>query len=297
MLPIEVWAPPHEAIPTAVEADFTALRNVTLRNLGDAFPSIADDFMLERKYLAKQLAMLASGFEEVLFLDADNLPLRDPSFLFDYPLYADTGLLMWPDFWGCEAKAGVWEALNIPAHMRPKGSHESGQVVLDKQRAWQPLLLAVYLNMQGDVFYPLLSSWGQGDKETLPLAWLALRRGKFGLVPHGVGALHADDGKDRGTAMLQRSPDGVPLFLHAHLPKFNVPQKHVELPPAIPRRWKAFTGADAVLPAGTNASMFDLHSYEVLNAIAGVDVEVELLQLRNYLRCRPEWVACCRQRQ
>jgi alpha 1,2-mannosyltransferase len=294
-LPIEVWVPPHEPIPPAVAAYFTAFGNVTLHSLGDAFPLIAHDNMLEQKYLAKQLAMLASGFQEVLFLDADNLPLRDPSFLFEEPLYTDTGLLMWPDFWGCETKAGVWEALNIPAHMRPKGSHESGQVVLDKQRAWQPLLLAIYLNMRGDVFYPLLSDIGQGDKETLPLAWLGLRRGEYGLVPHGVGAVHADDGQDRGTAMLQRSPDGMPLFLHVHLPKIDVPRKHIKRPPAVPRRWKAFTGADAVLPAGLNASGSDLHSYEVLNAIAGVDVEVEVLQLRNYLRCQPEWAACCMQ--
>ena len=296
-LPIEVWAPPHEPIPTAVEADFTALRNVTLRSLGDAFPSIANDNMRERNFLSKQLAMLASAFQEVLFLDADNLPLRDPSFLFEEPLYTDTGLLMWPDFWASQVKAGAWEALGIPPDMRPKGSHESGQVVLDKQRAWQPLLLAIFLNMRGDVFYPLLSDIGQGDKETLPLAWLGLRRGKDGLVPHGTGALHTADGIDKGTAMLQRSPDGVPLFLHAHLPKIDVPKKHVELPPAVPRRWKAFTGADAVLPGGLNASRFDLHSYEVLDAIAGVAVEVELLQLRNYLRCRPEWVACCMQLQ
>jgi alpha 1,2-mannosyltransferase len=293
-LPIEIWTPPHEPVPSGVAAYFTAFGNVTLHNLGDAFPSTAHDNMHEQRFLAKQLAMLASGFQEILFLDADNLPLRDPSFLFEEPLYTDTGLLMWPDLWENQVKAGGWEALGIPPDMRPKGSHESGQVVLDKQRAWQPLLLAIYLNMRGDVFYPLLSRDGQGDKETLPYAWMARGRGKYGLVPHGVGQVSPGDGTHL-MAMLQRSPDGVPLFLHVHWTKLEVPRRRVELPPAVPRNWKVFTGADAVLPAELNASGFDLHSYDVLNAIAGVDLEVESLQLQNYLRCQPAWVACCMQ--
>jgi hypothetical protein len=167
-------------------------------------------------------------------------------------------------------------------------------MVLDKQRAWQPLLLAIYLSMRGDVFYSLLSVNGPGDKETLPYAWLALGRGKYGRVPHGVEEVSPGWAKGKyGVAMLQKSPDGVPLFLHAHYPKLDVPRRRAKLPPAAPRNYKRFTGPAVPLPAGVNRSNVDLNSYEVLNAIAGVDVEVEVRQLRNYLRCQPAWVACC----
>lgn len=35
-----------------------------------------------------------------MLLDADNIPLRDPTPLFDSKEYRDYGLIMWPDFWG-----------------------------------------------------------------------------------------------------------------------------------------------------------------------------------------------------
>jgi len=36
-------------------------------------------------------AIIASSFEEVLYLDSDNIPLRDPTYLFDTELYAEEG--------------------------------------------------------------------------------------------------------------------------------------------------------------------------------------------------------------
>ena len=208
-LPIEVWAPPHEPVAAAVQEQFTALGNVTVHNLRDVYPVTAHGEMRSQKFLGKQLAILASTFKEILFLDADNLALRDPSFLFDEPLYSKSGLLMWPDFWSSEVKPGAWEALGIPVSQRFTGSHESGQVVVDKERAWKPLVLAIYFNMRGDLFYPLFSDIGQGDKETLPMAWLALGQGTYGLVPHPVLALgkFMPDGGHAGRAMLQRSPE------------------------------------------------------------------------------------------
>ena len=44
-----------------------------------------------RPFELKLLAVLASDFEQVLLLDADNLPLRDPSDLFTWPAYTATG--------------------------------------------------------------------------------------------------------------------------------------------------------------------------------------------------------------
>jgi hypothetical protein len=41
------------------------------------YPPAAFDDMEQLRYLGKQLAIIASSFQEVMFLDADNLPLKD----------------------------------------------------------------------------------------------------------------------------------------------------------------------------------------------------------------------------
>ena len=43
---------------------------------------------------------MASSFEEVLYLDSDNVPLRDPAHLFESELYSGKdkpGVVFWPD--------------------------------------------------------------------------------------------------------------------------------------------------------------------------------------------------------
>lgn len=49
-------------------------------------------------YQLKAFAIRLSSFEEVLWLDSDNIPLRDPSYLFDAEPYASTGALFWKDY-------------------------------------------------------------------------------------------------------------------------------------------------------------------------------------------------------
>jgi hypothetical protein len=50
-----------------------------------------------RGFVLKAYALLHTRFTEVLFLDADNSPVLDPTILFDDPTYASTGCLFWPD--------------------------------------------------------------------------------------------------------------------------------------------------------------------------------------------------------
>lgn len=46
---------------------------------------------------SKPFAIQWSRFAEVLYLDADNVPGRDPTFLSDTPQYAQCGAISWPD--------------------------------------------------------------------------------------------------------------------------------------------------------------------------------------------------------
>jgi alpha 1,2-mannosyltransferase len=280
-LPIEVWLPPSEPVPEIVANEFTPL-GATVRQLADEFPE--GTLTGVKKFVYKPAAILASSFSEVFLLDADNLPIQDPSYLFDHPLYSAHGLLMWQDFWPCQAQNKTWELLGIPENRRPLGSHESGQMIVDKRRGWQPLLLSLYLNLRGDIFYSMFSEIGQGDKETYPFAWLALNQ-TYGLVPFGVYALgYIESGEHRGTAMLQRGPDGSALFVHAHMPKVDLRvEDHFEK-----RNWNVLTGKISVIPSGTQRSAWG--DYRLLNAAAGYDMELELHHLRQMLRCKRIWV-------
>ena len=80
---------------------------------------------------------------------------------------------------------------------------ESGQLVIDKRRAWRPLRLTLHLNEQSDYYY----AYFLGDKDTFHLAW---RRCGFdyALVPHGPRTLGDSE------AMLQFDWYGAPLFQH-----------------------------------------------------------------------------------
>jgi hypothetical protein len=51
------------------------------------------------RFQIKAAAIINSSFKELLYLDSDNLPAHDPTFLFDTPEYKSTGALFWPDFW------------------------------------------------------------------------------------------------------------------------------------------------------------------------------------------------------
>ena len=56
------------------------------------------NLMVDPKIKAESI--VASSFDEVLYLDSDNVPLADPAHLFDSELYAgknQPGIVFWPD--------------------------------------------------------------------------------------------------------------------------------------------------------------------------------------------------------
>ncbi len=201
-LPVEVWhlgrremGPPMRGLledlgAVTVDAHEVAKRH-PVRRLGG--------------WELKAYALLHTRFAEVLLLDADNLPVRDPGFLFDCTEYRATGALFWPDIVRLTPANQVWRVGNIPYRDMP--SFESGQMVLDKKRSWRPLSLAHWINQRAEAFYRFL----HGDKDTFLLAWLVLQR-PFHLIGHAPKELH-------GT-LCQRDPDGAVLFQHRNWRKW-----------------------------------------------------------------------------
>jgi len=53
----------------------------------------------EKNFHIKAASIINSQFAEVLYLDSDNIPLLDPTTLFDTPDFTEAGAIFWPDFW------------------------------------------------------------------------------------------------------------------------------------------------------------------------------------------------------
>ncbi len=113
----------------------------------------------------KAYAMLHCPFEEVLLLDADNVPVVDPSFLFDSPEYLATGAIFWPDCYRSHVEPVVWRIFGVP--YQDQWQQESGQVLVNKKLAWRALNLCDWYNQHSDFFYRYV----YGDKDTFRFAW------------------------------------------------------------------------------------------------------------------------------
>ena len=74
----------------------------------------------------KPYAILHSSFEQVLYLDADNVPVRDPGYLFDARPFDETGAVYWPDYGRLPATADIWRIVGVPYRDEPE--FESGQM-------------------------------------------------------------------------------------------------------------------------------------------------------------------------
>jgi alpha 1,2-mannosyltransferase len=111
-----------------------------------------------------------SRFQEILFLDADNVPVSDPSFLFDSEEFRSTGTVFWPDpeHFYTPRSSPCWGIFGTP--YRPCPDQESGQLMVDKERCWKALQLCNWYNERSDFFYQHV----YGDKETFRYAWQRL---------------------------------------------------------------------------------------------------------------------------
>jgi alpha 1,2-mannosyltransferase len=137
----------------------------------------------------KYLSIIASTFQNVLFLDADCLPVRNPDPIFEpgSEPFTSAGFITWPDFWASTTAPRFYKIagdLEVPS-VTSRATSESGVMVYDKSRHADTLLLAAYYNYNGPKhYYPMLSQHGagEGDKETFFHAALVLE----GLRGRGV---------------------------------------------------------------------------------------------------------------
>jgi len=202
-LPIEVWHLNEE-----IDEQFQRLlieANIKVVN-AELLPDAGSRRRLGGWEL-KALALVQCSFAEALLLDADNVPVRDPSYLFDSEEYASTGAVFWPDHTRDPRADPLWRAVGI---VRPRSPEiESGQILVNKLRCWKALCLAMWMNDHSDFFYQHIL----GDKETFHLAFVRTQTA-FSLVQTPVHQLES--------TMCQHDFQGNRLFQHRNMDKWNL---------------------------------------------------------------------------
>ncbi|KAG7392031.1 hypothetical protein PHYBOEH_006507 [Phytophthora boehmeriae] len=222
-LPIEIWYRQDEIdrVPGSLRPLKQLAQNKTPGEL--IFREINDSQAVH--FGAKVFAIYNSGFDRLLFLDADNVPVRDPTFLFDSPEFVKTGAVFWPDYWHpgytifhLHSDSLLWELLDMP--YVDMFEQESGQLLIDRRRHYAPLeLVRFYTFHQPNPIERLKLLWG--DKDLFRMAWIKLN------VPfHMIQTPPAIAGKVVGESfcgmtMVQHDAHGEVLFLHRNAKKLT----------------------------------------------------------------------------
>lgn len=156
----------------------------------------------------KPYAVACSRFREVLMLDADSYPTRDPEYLFDWSPYREKGAVFWPDLITSAhlLTPEKWAVFGAEPRQPP---FESAQLLVDKRRCWRQLQLALWYNAHADFVYHIL--WG--DKDTFNVAWRKLKRDYAMPRPTSDWDTHT---------ILQYGPGGEVLFQHRCQDKFRL---------------------------------------------------------------------------
>ncbi|CAN6674590.1 alpha-1,2-mannosyltransferase Mnn2p [Trichomonascus vanleenenianus] len=214
-----------------------------------------------RSYQLKVLSILASSFEDVLFLDSDSIPLHDVEQFFSKEPYTSKGYIFWPDYWLRTTSPHFYEVAGRELGERVRGdlsitdpklvpqadrkgaladkSCEAGQMYVSKAQHYKSLLLATYYNLNGfDAYYKLISQGaaGEGDKDTFIAAAEMLGEPYHQIHQptrsagfwdnngewHGTGMLQADPLDDYEANVLNKKDAEIKIqFMHLNFPKPN----------------------------------------------------------------------------
>jgi len=199
-LPVQFWhLGPHE------------MDNAMLRLAGELGVEVIDGFNVPGEpprvlngWELKPWSILHSSFEEVLYLDADCIPVQNPELLFARPEYQTFGAVFWPDLPPNDRPEWLpdvcWTNIGVQPHVGR--DFESGQVLIDKRRCLKPLLATNWLNQHSDWVYKFVF----GDKSTFHLGWRKCGH-DFAMPEKDAGWTHP--------CIEQYDFDGNLMFLHA----------------------------------------------------------------------------------
>ncbi|KAH6596146.1 hypothetical protein BASA61_003567 [Batrachochytrium salamandrivorans] len=165
-LPIQMFYVGDNDLPKESRDELEAISGVVTINLESYFDSHGPDIS---GWAVKPFSMLASSFEEIIFLDADALFFQPPEVIFNSAAYNDTGAVFYMDrtlYGGRESESGV--------------------IVWNKRTNLHALLLTCVFNSQP--YRGIMYKAYHGDKESYWIAHEALKM-PYRWAPGGGGTV------------------------------------------------------------------------------------------------------------
>lgn len=161
-LPVEIWHLGADEVPDRVRPGFEALGAAFVdgREVQKTFPH-----QRLNGWELKAYALLHTKFAEVLLLDADNIPMKNLTKLFDDMFYKQHGALFWPDRGVWPEDSPIWKLTGVP--YRYECEFETGQLVVDRLRCWPAVVMTNWINEESIYWYTKI----HGDKDTFRLGW------------------------------------------------------------------------------------------------------------------------------
>ncbi|WWC67796.1 uncharacterized protein I206_101709 [Kwoniella pini CBS 10737] len=212
-LPVQIYHFPSEkpSVDDPIVKDLQELNAELVEAAGQM-----KDAKKTKSYHLKALAVVQSPFREVLYLDSDSIPTRDPAYMFDAPNYKRLGIWATPDYWKTSANNPIWSIIGVKC--RNEWEMETGQMFIDKSLHLDTFLLIKYMLERHEFWF----YFSDGDKDIFRWAMLALRK-RWAVPGRWVGAAALPSGTASGDfcshTMLQHDSWGEPLFVHYNLLK------------------------------------------------------------------------------
>lgn len=121
-------------------------------------------------WVLKTKALIESGFEDILFLDADVIPLQNPLWMIDFMKKNDLDVFF-PGVRLFQQHAGQKKGFGAIRHITgtlPRYLFETGEIALNKRRAWYAINNARFFDVYADFFYRYI----RGDKDSMLMGYL-----------------------------------------------------------------------------------------------------------------------------
>ncbi|KAJ1560175.1 hypothetical protein HK096_009723 [Nowakowskiella sp. JEL0078] len=183
------------------------------------------DLTKKNNWHIKIAAIINCGFEEVLALDSDSVPMKNPGFLFDIPEYVRDGTIFWPDYWKTHSLNPIWRWLDMQCI--DEFEQESCAMVINKSRSWRALMLMWFWNRNSES-RTFITTYLHGDKDQFRFSWRATNT-SYHMVQNwlsSAGFLLSDSKTFCGVTAIQYHPSDShrdePLFAHINFMKYNI---------------------------------------------------------------------------
>ena len=137
-LPVEIWMIDRMEEKEGWCDEMAAQGGMVCRFASDYMQDMS---AFSNHYQLKIAAIMFSSFAEVLYLDADSIPVVNPDPIFDSPAYVNTGAVLWPDYWKATESPytpyitgqNSTKATSLPDFQ----TVDSGQMLWNKEKHWK----------------------------------------------------------------------------------------------------------------------------------------------------------------